>query len=1695
MKGRLRILFLSVCVVFGLGVTAQDTLTTLPTFSNNNGSSGVSFEVIATSAIKITGISNWYNTATTSTDVWIKQGAINGSGSITVSTANGWTQHQTGASVSATGTGPVFIQNLTPINVAAGDTVSIVLTGSMGYFTATGAATTTFPGAFATLAAGSPSNGFGGTVPNLGFNPRGFLGSVVVELDLLGNCANPFTNVTTDSILSTSAKIDWDPGMGNTSFWLEYGLKGFTPGTGTTISGTYPGTQPPVILTGLSVDTEYDYYIGEICNSGADSIYAVSPYQFSTTKLCAPPTNLAATNIGPSTADISWNHAGGANSFTIYYNGLSTTATASPFTLTNLSGNTNYDIYVVADCGSVNGLSDSIGPVSFLTPCTTVSTYPFTENFDGPTWTTGAPGTINQCWSRDQSTSVPRWQVHSGGTSSSSTGPSQANSGSVYLYLETSGGTTGSNSQLTLPEFDLTSLNVPIFSFYYHMYGSAMGSLEVQVSTDTGSTWTTVLTLTGQDQTANADPWKEELVDLTNYKTAFTMVRFNGIRGTSFTSDMAIDDIRMEEAPPCPKPTALSASNITSSSADISWLSNGTTFVVEYGLVGFAQGTGLLDTVTANTVTLTGLAGNTAYDVYVLNDCSASGNGLSVWQGPLTFTTLCNAFPTPFDEGFEGVASGSSANLTIPNCWFYRRSFTGTAPYAHVINFAGYPRTGSNCYRFYSGTPQTTNDTSMLISPEIADMDVVGKRIEFWAASYSTSTAYDCELIVGTVAGPDDYNTFVPMDTISLGNNTTYQYVQVFFDSLSGYNGTHRHIAIMDNSDNFDFTIIDDITISNIPSCIPSSNVSISGVTSNSAIANWTPGGGAAFQIEYGIQGFSQGTGPVFSTTDSSFTITNLIGNTCYDVYVRDSCSTGSFSPWFGPIAFCTSCDQQPLPITENFDNTPTGTTTIPSEPDCWTYYETPGATGFGYTYSFLTPNSTPNHWRMYNGSGLTDTIALISPAIQGFTNGDVRVKFFAKTNTTAYDVNIIIGTVPTVSDISSLSIIDTVLATQNYQEFVVYLDTASGYNGTDNHIVFMHGQGPSFSPTFDYFYLDDILIEQIPACIPPWNIGGSNITSSTIDLSWSSISGGTFQIEYGLTGFIQGTGNQGIIVNNTTSPHTLTGLLPGTTYDVYIADDCDTTNVTGPFTFTTGLDWDVSLDAIEVPLNSCGDSITEIKAAVTNNGINTITTLPITIDVTGGLTATISTTSTASLAPGASDTITVGSINTYSGGVGVLFEGYTSLANDQKSSNDTLVVGPGNYIPFEPQYFPEDTVCADVDSAFFAAIPIPGIIYGWYANATDTVPVASGDTFTFPMSGQQTWYLAYEQGADSLATTFAGGNGQSGNAFELLPINSLSIQSIDIHIGGTSTEDVAVYYFLGSVGTSPGSVSWILHETFTGVQGAGVGSPTNIQFTNPLTLPGGQVSSMVVVLTSSTNIDYTNGTTLGGILAQNNDLTIYEGWGVSYGTATAPVGGTFSPRNWNGRIYYGSAGCSGVKKSLTIGVNNDTAVASAFQATVQANGADVDFDASGSIGNLYTWDFGDGNSGTGMMTSHTYAAGGTYTVCLTVEDTVCGSIDSVCQTVVTTIGLDENLINQTMAVYPNPNNGNFRVEFQVEGLKEVELRVVSLLGQVMYESKPGNISGTYREEIDLSDEAAGVYVLQVISDDATISRRVTIRK
>ena len=92
-------------------------------------------------------------------------------------------------------------------------------------------------------------------------------------------------------------------------------------------------------------------------------------------------------------------------------------------------------------------------------------------------------------------------------------------------------------------------------------------------------------------------------------------------------------------------PQTLNANNITSSSADLSWVAGGTESVWEltWGVQGFVTGSGtLVPMLNANSYNLTGLSANTSYDFYVKADCGfgTGSSNLSSWAGPFTFTTL-----------------------------------------------------------------------------------------------------------------------------------------------------------------------------------------------------------------------------------------------------------------------------------------------------------------------------------------------------------------------------------------------------------------------------------------------------------------------------------------------------------------------------------------------------------------------------------------------------------------------------------------------------------------------------------------------------------------------------------------------------------------------------------------------------------------------------------------------------------------------------------------------------------------------------------------------------------------------------------------------------------------------------------------------------------------------------------------------
>jgi hypothetical protein len=102
-------------------------------------------------------------------------------------------------------------------------------------------------------------------------------------------------------------------------------------------------------------------------------------------------------------------------------------------------------------------------------------------------------------------------------------------------------------AHLHSPGFDISGLTNPSLSFYFHMYGADMGELHVDVYDNGVWTLDAMPPLVGQYQTSETDPWIRTAVDLTGF-TSPVLVRFRGITGAGFTSDMAVDDVTVGEA-------------------------------------------------------------------------------------------------------------------------------------------------------------------------------------------------------------------------------------------------------------------------------------------------------------------------------------------------------------------------------------------------------------------------------------------------------------------------------------------------------------------------------------------------------------------------------------------------------------------------------------------------------------------------------------------------------------------------------------------------------------------------------------------------------------------------------------------------------------------------------------------------------------------------------------------------------------------------------------------------------------------------------------------------------------------------------------------------------------------------------------------------------------------------------------------
>lgn len=138
------------------------------------------------------------------------------------------------------------------------------------------------------------------------------------------------------------------------------------------------------------------------------------------------------------------------------------------------------------------------------------------------------------------------WTSNSYYTPSWRTGPNTAHDGSYYIYTEASTVSTGDEAWLE-GEFDLSSLGRPKFSMYYHMYGSNMGSLHIDIYD--GSWHYDVWSVSGQQHSNYSSPYSQVVISLSNYNTAAPVtIRIRGVRGNGYRSDIAVDMVEVYES-------------------------------------------------------------------------------------------------------------------------------------------------------------------------------------------------------------------------------------------------------------------------------------------------------------------------------------------------------------------------------------------------------------------------------------------------------------------------------------------------------------------------------------------------------------------------------------------------------------------------------------------------------------------------------------------------------------------------------------------------------------------------------------------------------------------------------------------------------------------------------------------------------------------------------------------------------------------------------------------------------------------------------------------------------------------------------------------------------------------------------------------------------------------------------------------
>ena len=985
-------------------------------------------------------------------------------------------------------------------------------------------------------------------------------------------------------------------------------LASYTTSSSGTLGSTSEGTfvQKSIDLSAYEGQNIYIAFHIEDANGARVNIDDVSGVSLFVPS-CVKPANLLVQDITATSATLLW-EASGHGETTYQY--LYTVAGGTPdwssatstsdltVSLANLDPATGYDAYIRSYCSE----DDQSAPVmrSFKTNCTSITALPWTEGFEDLTKgsaTSDAP----DCWGllNANDGAYPYIYVNNSST--------YVHSGSKSLYFQSSSTRYG---YVLLPDFD-APLNTLQISFYVNYENNTTsGNLSVGYLTDPTDPVTFVSVYECTDRKASKAWTFEEEVKLNAIpaevaSTARLAFRYGGQGNNMY---MGIDDIVVETIPTCIKPTALTVSSLTASSAVIGWTpgADETQWTLQYRSSSVADWT-TVSNITANSYTLEGLTSNTPYQVQVQSYCSESDQ--SAWSNIASFRTLFSC-----GEGYalrEPVLGiGTSTGSSTP---FYAYSSYSKGKSWNIYNVS-----------------------------ELADQDVYPGYIHGLSLQYASSS--NVTFPVNIYIGETDKITFSSgTDTVAYSDMTlvysgdvTFEagsdWTPIFFSTPAQYTGEHNVVVLFERMGtvpstlNFRYTSKSNTSIygylnysswsrstnsyrPNVkftmcvdePSCMSPQYFAVDDAATNSVDLVWTSRNASnpeGWQIEkttgdvttYAFVPFSA----VTVTNDTvHYTATGLNENTEYTFRLREVCVTDEdISDWCKTsVTFRTDCAAKSLPYTcgfESEDGVPT--TTGYRLPYCW--FRTASSLGGNEPYVYTSNTHTGSNCLYFTSKSVWRKIAvlpLVDVAAYPMTGN--RLDFWAKSDAdNDSNYTLVIGTMTDPSDPETFVADSALYLTSTYAEYKIRFKSTGAYPA-----IMVESDIDATTPSRK-IYIDDVILQVAPSCEKPDNFAKGVVTSNAANLSWYDAAASAWQIEVTNTTddtvfFVDvATVSRGSI-NTDSVGCLLEGLLPLKSYNLRLRAVCG--------------EGDTSLWALNTPTFTTLNNATDITAfSITTAGV-----------------------------------------------------------------------------------------------------------------------------------------------------------------------------------------------------------------------------------------------------------------------------------------------------------------------------------------------------------------------------------------------------------------------------------------------------------------------------------------------------------